>query len=95
MVTDMLRMLVPIAGNITNNKLGNRGVNPNLAQLAALLLPPQPSLFHRSPVIATAQLVSSIQPPPALPCSPFLHNNVHSKHCTQTRQSFVKFSSKL
>lgn len=70
----MLQMLVPLARNITYNNIDNRGVNPNLAQLAALLLPPP--LFHRSPVIATAQLVSSLQRPPALPCSPFLHNNV-------------------
>lgn len=64
----------PIARNLSYNNLGGGGVN--LAQLAASLLPLRspPPLILGPPVIAMALTVASLPHPPALPCSPFLHN---------------------
>lgn len=61
----MLQMLVPLARNITYNNIDNRGVNPNLAQLEALLLPPPLFTAHlSSPRLSLCPLFNVLQPSP-------------------------------
>lgn len=67
-------MLVSTARNITYNNLGNRDVNPNLAQLATLLLPPAPP----PAIIAMALPMSSLPPLPALLLFTIPHNKHHT-----------------